>query len=235
MRIDWLDIAFPPAGALVWLLLSWFATIGINAGRPLSTVQRGMLKYGFFFALGMCCLIVLVFGLGWPHPLVFVLIAAWGVLIFYLGWRRSHREQRGVLSAAPKTKVPYLGAGLPTVTLLVCLIGSMVEWGLVVEGSGRLWAAFLWSAGAAASIWLARAHRRPVAITSLRAFIVLAVIGAIAERSLVAVIVAAVAGVILLTLQKLWKPPAPPTLDLEALSRGSQADLDNSHAGLKRR
>ncbi len=136
MRVDWIDIVFPPAGSLAFLFLSWSTMRTINAGRPLDRVQRRLVAYRAFFAVGMCYIMAVGSWLHWPAWIWFTLIAAWGVLILYIAWRRSQRKQTG--AEAPKAKIPYLAAGLPTVGLLVGLIGSWVEWTLVAEDSGRL-------------------------------------------------------------------------------------------------
>jgi hypothetical protein len=233
MRIDWLDVLFPPAGTLAFLFLSWSTMRTINAGRPLDRVQRRLVAYGAFFALGMCYVMAVGSWFHWPTWIWFTLIAVWGVLILYIAWRRSQRKETGTAAAAPKAKIPYLAAGLPTVGLLVGLIGSWVEWTLVAEGSGRLGVGLLWSAGVVASIWLAGAYRHVVVMTALRAFVALAVIGALGERRVAPAIVA-VAGAILVAIQRLWKPNAPSLIDLEALSGEAKATSEGSHAGNKR-
>ena len=140
----------------------------------------------------------------------------WGVLIFYIAWRRSHRNQPGAPGVA-RPKIPYGRTGVPTLALLVCLVGASVEWDAVSGGAGRAWVALLWTAGVAASVWLAQRYRRTVVITALRAFVALAAIGAIAERTVAAVVVAAASALALVLLQKLWNPPSPPIEDFSEL------------------
>jgi hypothetical protein len=214
----------------IFALLTWSYMRLLKGGRPLDRAQRKMFLYAFEFAAAMCLTMMLGSWFHWPTWIWFTLIAVWGVLILYIAWRRSQRKQTG--AAASKAKIPYLAAGLPTVGLLVGLIGSWVEWTLVAEGSGRLGVGLLWSAGVVASIWLAGAYRHVVVMTALRAFVALAVIGAIGERSVAPAIVAA--GAILVAVQRLWKPSAPSLIDLEALRGEAKATSDSSHAGNKR-
>jgi hypothetical protein len=215
-----------------FILLSWSYTRAINRGRPFSPLQRKLFAYALTFVLADACTMMVGSWFHWPTWIWFTLIAVWGVLILYIAWRRSQRKQTG--AAASKAKIPYLAAGLPTVGLLVGLIGSWVEWTLVAEGSGRLGVGLLWSAGVVASIWLAGAYRHVVVMTALRAFVALAVIGALGERRVAPAIVAAVAGAILVAIQRLWKPSAPSLIDLEALRGEAKATSDSSHAGNKR-
>jgi hypothetical protein len=221
-------------GVLLFVVMAWgYTRMGVNWGRPLSSFQRKLLGYSSAFVLAMSyTMVVGPLLLHWPRWAWFTLIAVWGVLILYIAWRRSQRKQTG--AAASKAKIPYLAAGLPTVGLLVGLIGSWVEWTLVAEGSGRLGVGLLWTAGVVASIWLAGAYRHVVVMTALRAFVALAVIGALGERSVAPAIVAAVAGAILVAIQRLWKPSAPSLIDLEALSGEAKATSEGSHAGNKR-
>lgn len=212
-------------GPILPVLLGWGFMRSMHPGRPLMPFQRRLLKYGFIFGLAMCYTMTAWAYLHWPHWSGFTLIGVWGVLIFYIAWRRSHRNQPGA-PGVPRPKIPYGRAGVPTAALLVCLVGAFVEWGVVAGGTGHAWVALLWTAGAAASVWLAQRYRRTVVITALRAFVALAVIGAIAERTLAPVVVAAAAAVLLVVLQKLWNPPAPPIEDFDELihntGRGSK-------------
>lgn len=207
-------------GPLLPTLMAWGFMRSLRPGRPLVPLHRKLLGYGFIFFLAMDYTMMAGGMLHWPPWSAFTLIGVWGVLIFYIAWRRSHRNQPGA-PGVPRTKIPYGRAGLPTAALLVCLVGAFVEWGVVAGGTGHAWVALLWTAGAAASVWLAQRYRRTVVITALRAFVVLAVIGAIAERTLAPVVVAAAAGVLLVVLQKLWNPPAPPIEDFDELIHNS--------------
>ena len=45
----------------------------------------------------------------------------WGVLIFYIAWRRSHRNQPGAPGVA-RSKVPYGRAGVPTLALQMAVV-----------------------------------------------------------------------------------------------------------------
>ena len=161
----------------------------MHPGRPRCLFKR-LLGYGFVFVLAMMYTMMAGSLLHWPHWSGFALIGVWGVLIFYIAWRRSHRNQPGAPGVA-RPKIPYGRTGVPTLALLVCLVGASVEWDAVSGGSGRAWVALLWTAGVAASVWLAQRYRRTVVITALRAFVALAAIGAIAERTVAAVVVAA--------------------------------------------
>jgi hypothetical protein len=228
------NVIIATVSPLLPTMMAWGFMRSMHPTRPLGSSERRLLGYGlaFFIAMGYTLMVGPLF-LRWPRWVWFTLIAAEGILIFYIAWRRSHLKQPGA-PAATEPKVPYLGAGLPTVTLLVCLVGSVVEWDLVAGRSGRLWVAFLWTAGVVASIWLARKYRHAAVVAALRTFIALAVIGAIAERDAAAVIIAGGAGAVLVVLQKLWRKPQPPFVDLAALSSESEADSKSSHVGIRR-
>ncbi len=207
MKISWFDISVPGLGALVVLFLSWSAARSINAGRRLSSTQRRVVSYGFFFALGMGYLMLIASELHWPDSLLFVLIGAFAVLLAAVAWFQ-HRQARAASKAPRSTKraADYLREGLPVAGLLVCLIGSAIEWEFVVKGQGRVIVALLWTAGVVSLIWLARRDRRATVVTALRAFLGLLVIGAIAQQNLPALAAVGVTAVVLFLVEKLWKP-----------------------------
>ncbi len=206
MRVDLVDILGPPVLGVAFLFLSW-SQMRMTRGRDgLTSYDKKLLTYGFLFVVGLGYLVLLARELHWPDSLMYVAIGAWGVLLAFIAWRRYQRE-RAASKAPQSTKqvADYLKEGLPVVGLLVCLIGSAIEWESVAKGQGRLIVALLWTGGVALVIWLARRNRRATVVTALRAFLGLLVIGAIAQQSLAAVVAAAVVGGALLLLQKLWK------------------------------
>jgi hypothetical protein len=94
-KIDLLDLLAPPAGAIVWLLLSWLYARSVSLGRPLNRIQKGMIGYGLLFVLGMGYLIMFGGALSWSKASMFSMIAAWAVLVAALaGWRSKRSKYR---------------------------------------------------------------------------------------------------------------------------------------------
>lgn len=84
----------PPILALLFLVFGWLYGRMVGGGRRLNPVQRKILRYGFFFVLGMGYLMALVSAIGWQGKWALVLTAAWGAVLGFLAWRRSRREKK---------------------------------------------------------------------------------------------------------------------------------------------
>ncbi len=97
MTFDLLDFLAPPAGAVLWLFLSWLYARAISGRRPLNSVQKGMIFYGLWFVLGMGYVIMVGGSLHWPTPIILFLVAVWGVAVALVSfWRyRYRRRQNG--------------------------------------------------------------------------------------------------------------------------------------------
>jgi len=235
MTIDVSDALMPVALAAVFLVLGWTSTRSINGGRPLNRVQRGMLAYGSSFVLGAGYLAFVGSLLHLKSGYWVALIAGWGAILGYIAWRRyKHHRATSPNVSNPARRGSNLRQGFAVVALLISLVMSSVEWDVFIEHQGHLVAALLCSAAVVGSILLAYGNRRTTVIVTLRAYLVLVVIGAITERKEAGLIFAAIAGAIYLLLEKLWKKPQPPVLDFEALSHGSDAGSAESHATIKR-
>lgn len=87
------QIALPAVGSVVCLLMIWSLDRTLSHGAERTPVRSKLLSHGFLFVLGMSYLIAwnnAIAGFlrlpGWPiwKPLV----AVWGLLLFYDGWRR---------------------------------------------------------------------------------------------------------------------------------------------------
>lgn len=86
----------PPILGAVFLLLGWPYARLLRAGQPLTEVQQEMLRYGFFFVLGMGYAMVLAASLGIPGKWALALTGAWGAALAWLAWyRQSTRQVRG--------------------------------------------------------------------------------------------------------------------------------------------
>jgi len=171
--------------------------------------MKNVLLHGFFFVLGIGYLILWQDQLGsllhW-RPVWILLIVVWGVLLACLAWWR-HQRTRAALDS-PRIRKPvtdYVKEGLPVVGLLVCLIGSAIEWESIVKGEGHFAVGLLWVASVAGMIALARRNLRVTVVTALRAFFGLLVIGAIAQQSISALVASGVIAFLLFLLEKFWK------------------------------
>lgn len=78
--------------ALIFLFLSWLWGRATGAGKPLNLFKRRLLFYGFFFALGIVYIMVLVADLRWPRTLLFPAIACWGAILGFLAWFNYRRH-----------------------------------------------------------------------------------------------------------------------------------------------
>jgi hypothetical protein len=88
MRFTLLDVSLPLLGAISFVLLAWASLRRVYAGRELPGYMKKTLFYGFFFALGMCYLMMFGGGFNWPDPLLFAAIGAWGILLGVIAWSR---------------------------------------------------------------------------------------------------------------------------------------------------
>jgi hypothetical protein len=193
-----MDAVMPFLIALVFLALGWFSTRAIYAGRELPSHMKKALIYGFFFILGTSYLMLFAGKLNWSDPVLFTAIGGWGALLCSIAWRYRRAEK-------PNSRVfTVLAEGLPALGLLMAVAGGAVEWEYILRGHGRWWVGLLWLIGVAAMIATAGRNRRITIIVVLRGIVALLVIGAIAQRTSPAFIAAAVSGLILLILEKLW-------------------------------
>src|SRR5438309_2453922 len=202
MRIDLVDIFGIPIIALVFLFLSWSAGRSIRRGQPLTPAMRKLLLYGFIFVLGAGYSVAIAEMMERERIPWWAYGIAWALLLSVVAWWRSRKAD-----TAPGAHEPIstrLGEGLPVVGMIVCLIGTAIEWDLIYEGQGRWPFGMLWLAGLAATILIARRNRRTAIVVSLRAFVALLAIGAIAQRSLSAFVVAIVVACVLFSLERLW-------------------------------
>jgi len=191
--------------ALVFLALSWTYMRSLNLGRPLRPIQRKMLFYSFIFALGMCYLMLLVGDMHWPKSLLFPMIGIWGGVVGFVAWWRYRQSQSQTAPEVPRRPVStVLAEGIPALGLLICVIAGAVEWEYIFEGQGRWWVGVLWLAGVAASILAARQNHRTTVIVVLRGVVGLLIVGAIAQRTPPALVVAGVSGLALVLLEKFW-------------------------------
>lgn len=198
-----IDLLAPPFVALVFLGMSWAYGHLIRGARPFTPLMRGMMAYGSLFVVGALYAVGIGTALGSRGAWIVLASAAWGLAIAFGAWRRHARTwaaSPGI--SGPAQRKTNLRQGLAVVTLLISLIVASVEWDFVFVRQGHLLAALLWSAGVLGSILLAYGNRRTTVSVALRAYLVLAVIGAIAERSLPGIVLAACAGVVLFVLQR---------------------------------
>lgn len=228
------DLAVMTGVSLLFLLLSWSSARAISRGRPLSHAQRSIVFFAFVFVLGMSYSMMIGSWLGWPDWGWSLPTAVWGGLLAFIAWRRHNRSQAVPprASSAPQRR-SNLRQGFAVVALLITLIIATIEWDFVWENQGHLLAALLWSVGVAGSILLAYGNRRTTVIVALRVYLVLMVIGVVAERQTAALVFLAIAAAVYFGLEKLWKKPQPPVLDLEALSGDPRAGTEDSHVETK--
>ena len=90
--LDWIDILFPPIGAVVVFLLCWAAERSINGGRELSSTQRTMNLYGFLVLLGTGYSIMVVGAYHWSHWAWIPPSGVWALVLGLIGWRRHRRR-----------------------------------------------------------------------------------------------------------------------------------------------
>jgi hypothetical protein len=188
--------------------------------------MKGMLRYGFFAALGMGYLIAAGSRsyLRWPGGVLYSLIFLWFALLGLIAyWRHRHRAETPMQDGQGHSAgwIPFL-QGLPFVGLLVSLIGTAIELDLALQGHGTLVPSILWPAGILIAIVLARRDRRATVVTAFRAFTGLLLIGALARRpSVTSVTVALIAGAALLVLSR-YVPVNP---------QWTATDLPGRHTG----
>lgn len=199
MKLDPFDILLPPVLALIFLALGWTSLRTTAGGRPLSPQMKKGLLYAFLFVLGMGYSMAFVAMFSWPRPLWIVFTVAWALLLTLIAWWKYHFAQR-----SPSRVFTAIAEGLPALGLLMAIAGGAVEWEYIFTGQGRWWVGFLWVIGIAAMIATAGRNRRTTVIVVLRGIVALFVIGAIAQRTSPALIAAAISGLILLILEKLW-------------------------------
>jgi hypothetical protein len=195
-----------------------------------------MFAYGVVWVLGGGYLILGAIALySPPFYLLIALFFAWGALVSFIAWRRHRRSRPAPETASnPAERRAHLRQGFAVVALLISLVIATMEWDFVGEHQGHLLGALLWSAGVVGSILLAQGNRRATVIVTMRAYLVLVVIGAMAGEKAAGLIFAAFAVAIYVAVEKLWKKPQPPVLELEALSRDPEARGNGSHVETKR-
>lgn len=219
------DLFAPPAGALLFLAMTWAYGRALRGSSPLTPVMKGIMVYGSLFLLGMLYAVSVGTALSLRVIWIVLVSALWAVLLGGVAWRHTHRAR----ATSPSTSTPTFTKakfrqGFALVVLLVSLIASSIEWDYVVGHQGHWVAATLWTAGVTGSVLLAYGNRRETVIVALRAYLALAVIGAIAERSLPGIVLAACAGITLLIVQRFWKTPVPPIDDLKSLMNSEPSE-----------
>ena len=65
-----------------------------NWGRPLSSIQKKMLFYGWMFVLGMGYLMLFAGNMHWPKSLLFSAIGIGGGLVASVAWWRYLQSRR---------------------------------------------------------------------------------------------------------------------------------------------
>lgn len=204
MKFGPFDILFPPALALVVLALGWISVRPIYAGRPLPSHVKKLILYGSLFALGMAYSMAIVAMFNLRRPLWIVLTAFWAMLLGLIAWWRF-RQKKGIVKDANRPISGVLSEIIPAVGLLITLIGGAVEWEYIFRGEGRWWVGLLWIVGIILSVAAARHNRRATVIPVLRALVVLLILGAIAERTMPALVAVIVSGLALLLFEKFWR------------------------------
>ena len=91
MRIGIEDVLMPPALALVFLGLGWPYARSVSGGRPLNSVQKKMLLYGFWYVLGMGYLVMTAGALRLPNWAWVASIVTWSLLLAFIAWWRHRR------------------------------------------------------------------------------------------------------------------------------------------------
>jgi len=165
--------------------------------------MKKTLAYGFFFMLGASYLMLFGGQLNWPHPILFVAIGAWGVLLTSVAWWR-YRHAQAVSETLHTRYSTVLAEFFPALGLMISAIGSAVELEYIFRGLGRWWVGLLWVAAVAAFIVAARHSRRTTIIVALRGVVALFVIDAIVQRTAAALATAGLCGLTLLLLEKFW-------------------------------
>lgn len=92
MKIGIEDVLMPPALALVFLVLGWPYARVLRGGKPLNTVQKKMLMYGFWYVLGMGYMVVTASALRLPEWTWIALIVAWSFLLALFAWLRYRQN-----------------------------------------------------------------------------------------------------------------------------------------------
>jgi hypothetical protein len=111
MRFTLLDVSLPLLGAISFVLLAWASFRRIYAGRELPGYMKKTLFYGFFFALGMCYVIMFAGGFNWPDPLLFAAIGAWGILLGAIAWSRYRLSHAAGEKSAAQQSVSTSSSG----------------------------------------------------------------------------------------------------------------------------
>lgn len=208
MKIGIEDLLMPPALALLFLILGWPYSRSVSGGRPLNVIQLKMLRYGFWYVLGMGYLVITAKVLRLPDWMWVALIVIWSLLLALLAWWRN-RQARTVPEIPRRPVSVPLREGLPMVGLLVCLICSGFEWESVGRGEGHWLLAVLCSAGVPGTIWLAKRNRRATVVNALRALLGLLSIGALAQPRVAALVAVGITGLALTIVEMLWKKRKP--------------------------
>lgn len=88
------NIIAPPVLALMFSVICYGWARATRRGKPLTSLQRGMILYATIFALGMVYLILFQDGLGkflrWKDAWIAALVL-WGLILAALAWWR-HRS-----------------------------------------------------------------------------------------------------------------------------------------------
>jgi hypothetical protein len=88
------DLLVVNGGVLVCLLLIWGRARAVRAGRPLTTFQKKMIWYSFFFIIGMAYLMMFGSWLHLPPVEWFIAAGVWGVSLAGVVWVRHARKRR---------------------------------------------------------------------------------------------------------------------------------------------
>jgi len=220
------DILVPLVGASIFQFLSWSYMRSVHRGQPLTPVMKGMLRYGFFGALGMGYIFAAGSLLRWPIHGWYALTLLWFAFLGGIAYWRYRNRTRTLATGDNRRSArwTYFLEALPLVGLLVCLVGTAIECDLILEGHGALVPSIFWPAGVLIAIVSARRNRRATVVTAFRAFSGLLLIGALARRPSVAgFVVASIACVVLFILSRYVSAHPRPTADLREHRTGSTA------------
>jgi hypothetical protein len=91
----WVGLLGPPILAGMWVALTWTYMRILRRGQALSARMRGILKYGFVWALGGQYLVLAGVHLGWSFAPCVALTLAWAGVLALLALTRHRRATQG--------------------------------------------------------------------------------------------------------------------------------------------
>jgi len=87
------DLFVMTGGVALFVLMGWGWCRTVRLGKPMTTRQKAMLLYSSVFMLGLSYSMMFSSWFKWPHPAMWTIIAAWGVLLIIVAILRHQRKR----------------------------------------------------------------------------------------------------------------------------------------------